>query len=65
MSVGITRDVQKHLFETQLAWQEFPVEVRQLVGELLSFMCIEIVEGPTTGIGDRYDEPRCGSPLAP
>jgi hypothetical protein len=65
MSDELTRDVQKHLFQTQLAWQEFPLEVRQVVRELLSLMCTEIVEESSTRIGDRYDEPRRDSPLAP
>jgi hypothetical protein len=52
MSDGMTPNVQKHLFAIQLAWQEFPKEIRQLVGELLAFMCIEIVEECTTGTGD-------------
>ena len=32
------------LFKTELVWHEFPHEVRQQVIQLLTILCIEIVE---------------------
>ena len=38
------QEVQLQLFKTELVWHEFPQEVRQQVSQLLTILCIEIVE---------------------
>ena len=38
------QEVQLQLFKTELVWHEFPHEVRQQVSQLLTILCIEIVE---------------------
>lgn len=65
MSSGMTPNVQTYLFQTQLAWQEFPREVRQQVSELLAVMCVEIVEELQPPSQEIYDESRSHSTLAP
>ncbi|MFZ5828882.1 MAG: hypothetical protein ACOY3P_02295 [Planctomycetota bacterium] len=65
MSSGMTPDVQTYLFQTQLAWQELPREVRQQVSELLAIMCIEIVEELQSPSQETNDESRSHSTLAP
>jgi len=64
MSNGMTPDVQTCLFQTQLAWHEFPNEVRQHVSELLAVMCIEIVE-ELQSLQETHDESGSRSTLAP
>ena len=44
MSVEQSQEVQLQLFKTELVWKEFPQEVRQQVSQLLTILCIEIIE---------------------
>lgn len=44
MSDEQSQEVQLQLFKTELVWHEFPHEVRQQVIQLLTILCIEIVE---------------------
>ena len=44
MSEEQSREVQLQLFTTELAWHEFPQDVREQVSQLLTILCIEIVE---------------------
>ena len=44
MSNEQSQEVQLQLFKTELVWHEFPHDMRQQVIELLTILCIEIVE---------------------
>jgi len=44
MSKRLQADRQWYLFETRLAWHEFPDEIREQVIELYATMCVEIVD---------------------
>ncbi len=44
MSDKQSQEVQLQLFKTELVWHEFPHEVRKQVIQLLTILCIEVVE---------------------
>ncbi len=44
MSDEQSQEVQLQLFKTELVWHEFPHDIRQQVIQLLTILCIEIVE---------------------
>ncbi len=37
-------ECQLHLFQLQLAWDEFPREVRQRIAHLLAMLCVEAAD---------------------
>ena len=64
MNDGKSTEWQLHLFQIQLAWDEFPREVRQHTTHLLAMLCVEAAaEHPQTQ--DQSNEPRTNSPVAP
>ena len=44
MSHERSQEVQLQLFKTELVWHDFPDAVRQQVSQLLTVMCIEIIQ---------------------
>lgn len=58
-------EVQVYLFPTALAWQEFPPEVRKQISQLLSILCIEIVEELAIPEQEISNESRSHSSMAP